>query len=97
VSDKNAKIADLEDQLGKMRVILTSTKAELAQLKETPPAPSPMDFSKGVIFKVQIGAFKNKIWPSILTITRTLVGRQQKKVSSDLPSACFAIIGGRQV
>jgi len=60
VSDKNAKIADLEDQLGKMRGDLTSTKAELAQLKETPPAPSPMDFSKGVIFKVQIGAFKNK-------------------------------------
>ena len=60
VSDKNAKIADLEDQLSKMRSDLTSTKAELAQLKETPPAPSPMDFSKGVIFKVQIGAFKNK-------------------------------------
>jgi hypothetical protein len=60
VSDKNAKITDLEDQLSKMRGDLTSTKAELAQLKETPPAPSPMDFSKGVVFKVQIGAFKNK-------------------------------------
>jgi hypothetical protein len=60
VSDKNAKISDLEDQLAKMRSDLTSTKAELAQLKETPPAPSPMDFSKGVVFKVQIGAFKNK-------------------------------------
>jgi len=60
VSDKNAKIADLEDQLSKMRSDLTTTKAELAQLKETPPAPNPMDFSKGVIFKVQIGAFKNK-------------------------------------
>ena len=60
VSDKNAKITDLEDQLSKMRGDLTSTKAELAQLKETPPTPSPMDFSKGVVFKVQIGAFKNK-------------------------------------
>jgi hypothetical protein len=60
VSDKNAKIADMEDQLAKMRSDLTTTKAELAQLKETPAAPSPMDFSKGVIFKVQIGAFKNK-------------------------------------
>lgn len=60
VSDKNAKIAELEDQLAKMRSELTSAKAELAQLKETPPAPSPMDFSKGVVFKVQIGAFKNK-------------------------------------
>jgi len=60
MSDKNAKIADLEDQLSKMRSDLTTTKAELAQLKEAPPAPSPMDFSKGVVFKVQIGAFKNK-------------------------------------
>ena len=62
VSDKNAKIADLEDQISKMRGDLTSTKAELAQLKENPPAPAvnPMDFSKGVVFKVQIGAFKNK-------------------------------------
>ena len=62
ISDKNAKIADLEDQISKMRGDLTSTKAELAQLKENPPAPvvNPMDFSKGVVFKVQIGAFKNK-------------------------------------
>jgi len=60
ISDKNAKIADLEDQISKMRGDLTSTKAELAQLKQTPPAPNPLDFSKGVVFKVQIGAFKNK-------------------------------------
>ncbi|MCA6379778.1 MAG: Ezrin/radixin/moesin family protein [Cytophagales bacterium] len=59
VSDKNAKIAELEDQISKMRSELTSTKAELAQLKENPPI-NPMDFSKGVVFKVQIGAFKNK-------------------------------------
>ena len=59
VSDKNAKIADLEDQLSKMRSDLTATKAELAQLKEA-PSINPMDFSKGVVFKVQIGAFKNK-------------------------------------
>jgi len=59
VSDKNAMIADLEDQISKMRSELTSTKAELAQLKEAPPVNS-LDFSKGVVFKVQIGAFKNK-------------------------------------
>lgn len=59
VSDKNARIADLEDQINRMRSELTSAKAELAQLKEAPPVNS-MDFSKGVVFKVQIGAFKNK-------------------------------------
>jgi hypothetical protein len=59
VTEKNSKIADLEDQLAKMRGELTTTKAELEQLKMAPPV-NPMDFSKGVIFKVQIGAFKNK-------------------------------------
>ena len=60
MSNKDARIAELEDELSQSRSQLTTAKAELAQLKETPPAPSPMDFSKGVVFKVQIGAFKNK-------------------------------------
>jgi seryl-tRNA synthetase len=59
VSDKDAKIAELEDQLTQLRSQLTSANAELAQLKEAPAANS-MDFSRGVVFKVQIGAFKNK-------------------------------------
>lgn len=59
VSDKNARIAELEDQISSMRAELTSTKSELALLKENPPINS-MDFSKGVVFKVQVGAFKNK-------------------------------------
>lgn len=59
VSDKDAKIAELEDQLSQSRAQLTSIRAELAQLKET-PVINAMDFSKGVVFKVQIGAFKNK-------------------------------------
>ena len=59
VSDKNAKIAELEDQISRMRGELTSVKAEIAQLKEAPPV-NLMDFSKGVVFKVQVGAFKNK-------------------------------------
>lgn len=58
-SDKDARIAELEDQISRMRGELTSTKAELAKLREAPPVNS-MDFSKGVVFKVQIGAFKNK-------------------------------------
>lgn len=59
VSDKDARIAELEDQLSRMRGELATTKSELAKLKESPPV-NPMDFSKGVVFKVQIGAFKNK-------------------------------------
>lgn len=59
-SDKDARIADLEDQISKMRSELTSAKAELEQMKAAPPVINKMDFSKGVVFKVQIGAFKNK-------------------------------------
>lgn len=59
VSDKDAKIAELEDQISRMRSELSSSRAELAKMKEEPPKNS-MDFSKGVVFKVQIGAFKNK-------------------------------------
>ena len=59
-SDKDARIAELEDQLAQARGELTSARAEIAQLKQSPAAINPMDFSKGVVFKVQIGAFKNK-------------------------------------
>jgi len=59
IADKAARIAELEDQISKMRGDLTSCKAELAALKAAPPI-NPMDFSKGVVFKVQLGAFKNK-------------------------------------
>ena len=59
-SDKDARIAELEDQLSQSRGELTTVRAEMAQLKQAPAVINPMDFSKGVIFKVQIGAFKNK-------------------------------------
>lgn len=59
LSDKDAKITELEDRITQMQNEVTAAKAELASFKENPPANS-MDFSKGVVFKVQIGAFKNK-------------------------------------
>jgi len=59
IASKDTRIAELEDQLNQTRGQLTASRAELAQLKEAPAATS-MDFSRGVVFKVQIGAFKNK-------------------------------------
>ncbi len=59
LSDKDAKITELQDQISRMRSELTTVNAELTQLKLT-PVINPMDFSKGVVFKVQVGAFKNK-------------------------------------
>jgi len=58
ISERDTKIASLEDQLSQMRSQLTASQAELEQLKQAPA--NSMDFSKGVVFKVQIGAFKNK-------------------------------------
>ena len=58
VREKDTRIAQLEDELAQLRGQLTAARAELAQLKENPA--NSMDFSKGVVFKVQIGAFKNK-------------------------------------
>src|SRR5688500_15007245 len=60
MSNKDSRIAELEDELAQSRSQLTSARAEIAQLKETPAVANPMDFSQGVVFKVQIGAFKNK-------------------------------------
>ncbi len=61
MGEKDARIAELEDQLSQMRSQLSSARAEIAQLKANPAANiNPMDFSRGVVFKVQVGAFKNK-------------------------------------
>lgn len=57
MSNKDARIAELEDQLAQAQNQLSSARAELAQMNSN---PNPMDFSKGVVFKVQIGAFRNK-------------------------------------
>jgi TolA-binding protein len=59
ISDKDVKITELEDQLTQMRGQLTTAKAELETFKSNPPV-NDMDFSRGVVFKVQIGAFRNK-------------------------------------
>jgi type I site-specific restriction endonuclease len=60
LAGKDAKITELEDEIAQLRGQLSTAKAELAQLKSSPAPANPMDFSKGVVFKVQIGAFKNK-------------------------------------
>jgi|SRR5690606_2488012 len=59
MSTKDARITELEDQLTQARNQLTTARAELASMKENPVA-NPMDFSQGIVFKVQIGAFRNK-------------------------------------
>jgi hypothetical protein len=59
VSDKNARIAELEDQLARMRSEISACQAKLAELQAV-PVIHPLDFSQGIVFRVQIGAFKKK-------------------------------------
>lgn len=59
VSDKNARIAELEDQVARLRSDYAASQSKLAEL-QAQPVIHPLDFSKGIVFRVQIGAFKNK-------------------------------------
>jgi TolA-binding protein len=60
ISERDARITELEEQLSRMRGELASCNSQLVTLRQAPPVIAPMDFSKGVVFKVQVGAFKNK-------------------------------------
>lgn len=61
MSDKDAKISELQDDMAKLRSDLAAAKAAA---KEAKPKPVEMNAGEkmidGVVFKVQIGAFRNK-------------------------------------
>ncbi len=67
LSDKDAKISEMEDDMTKLRSDLGLAKKEAREMKAA-AAPSTNTSSdskgstamKGVVFKVQIGAFRNK-------------------------------------
>ncbi|MEM7108577.1 MAG: Ezrin/radixin/moesin family protein [Bacteroidota bacterium] len=61
LNDKDAKIGELQDDLSKLRSDLSSTKSQLREAKSSPkPVASGGPMVDGVVFKVQIGAFRNK-------------------------------------
>ncbi len=66
VSDKNAKIDDLNSQLQKLRSDLAAARKQASDLQSQLTAKPQMESSgggkmvDGVVFKVQIGAFRNK-------------------------------------
>jgi septal ring factor EnvC (AmiA/AmiB activator) len=89
MSDKDARIAELEDELSQIRGQLTAARAEIAQLKEAGPVINPMDFSKGVVFKVQIGAFKNKDLQKYFDNNPNFGGEVADKGEQKLNHWCF--------
>jgi len=64
ISDKDAKISELEDDLTKLRSDLGKAMAEAREAKAAaaakPAETSGGNVMMGVVFKVQIGAFRNK-------------------------------------
>lgn len=60
ISDKDAKLAELQDDLTKLRSDLSASRSEVRNLKSKPASSSGGAMVDGVVFKVQIGAFRNK-------------------------------------
>lgn len=64
ISDKDAKISQLQDDMAKLRSDLGAAKAEAKKAREAAQsdasAGTKKTVMKGVVFKVQIGAFRNK-------------------------------------
>lgn len=65
LSQKDASVSDLQKQVKRMQAAYQAAQNEIEQLKRTPrqPAVEPNmvngeDFSVGVVFKVQVGAFR---------------------------------------
>lgn len=65
LSDKDARISELQDDMAKLRSDLGTAKAEARKAKEAAKSDASSGKTKktvmkGVVFKVQIGAFRNK-------------------------------------
>jgi hypothetical protein len=61
--DKDAKIAELQEDLAKMRSDLSAARSDLRKMQDeqsAAPAGRRSSSMAGVVFKVQIGAFRNK-------------------------------------
>ncbi len=60
LDDKNGKIDELQENLTQLRADLSAAKSEMASMQESAPAGGSETAMPGVVFKVQIGAFRNK-------------------------------------
>ena len=63
IAEKDQQISDYQSQLASLRSELENAKRQAAEAQRRPaaaPQAGPIDDQNGVVFKVQIGAFKNK-------------------------------------
>ncbi|HNP17285.1 MAG TPA: Ezrin/radixin/moesin family protein [Fulvivirga sp.] len=60
LSDKDAKVSELQDDIAKLRSELSAAKAAARDKPKPVEAKGGEKMIDGVVFKVQIGAFRNK-------------------------------------
>ncbi len=75
IAEKDNQISTYEDQIGDLRSQLSAAKQK-AEENANKPAPTGayIDDTKGVVFKVQIGAFKNKDLSKFLKVGENFTG-----------------------
>lgn len=60
---KDSRIDELEEQTGILQAQLANAQAAIKDKKEQPTMPKKDEWSQGVVFRVQIGAFQDKKMP----------------------------------
>lgn len=75
IAEKNSQISNYQDQIAELRTQLSAAKSTptVAPVKQG----GFIDDSKGVVFKVQIGAFKNKDLSKYLKTTENFTGDEE--------------------
>lgn len=76
ISEKNSQISGYQDQISELRTQLATAKSATrkAEPKDNDSGNSYVADSRGVVFKVQIGAFRNKDLTKYLNKTKDFSG-----------------------
>lgn len=74
IAEKNNQIDKYQEQVSDLRSELSEAKSKPKPVAEKPRSGGYIDDSKGVVFKVQIGAFKNKDLSKYLNTTPNFSG-----------------------
>lgn len=74
IAEKNSQISNYQDQISELRTQLSAAKSTPKPVASPTRKGGYIDDSKGVIFKVQIGAFKNKDLSKYLNTTENFTG-----------------------
>jgi predicted RNase H-like nuclease (RuvC/YqgF family) len=60
LADKDSQISEYQETISSLRSDLSATRKQLQDASAAPAKPAGINANVGVVFKVQVGAFKNK-------------------------------------